>query len=195
QKANQHQVPIVVLDVNDEEALELAIIENVQRTDLNPLEEAAGYQALASEYRHSQEDIAQIVGKSRSHVTNTLRLLKLPDSVKAYINSGKLSAGHARSLVGQDDPEAMAKAIVERGLTVRQAEQLRQAQQKGRKGKSARAKVKAGANTIALERQRTAALGLTVDIDHEGRAGGSVKIRYKTLDQLDEVTRRLMRGR
>jgi len=195
QKANQHQVPIVVLDVNDEEALELAIIENVQRTDLNPLEEAAGYQALASEYRHSQEDIAQIVGKSRSHVTNTLRLLKLPDSVKAYINSGKLSAGHARSLVGQDDPEAMAKAIVERGLNVRQAEQLRQAQQKGRKGKSARAKVKADANTIALEKQLTDALGLTVDIDHKGRAGGAVKIKYKTLDQLDEVTRRLMRGR
>jgi ParB family chromosome partitioning protein len=195
QKANLHQVPIVVLDVSDEEALELAIIENVQRTDLNPLEEASGYQALASEYKHSQEDIAQIVGKSRSHITNTMRLLKLPDAVKDYINAGKLSAGHARSLVGQDDPEGMAKAIVERGLNVRQAEQLRQAQQKGRKGKSARAKVKADADTLALEKRLTDSLGLTVNIDHKGRAGGTVRVKYKTLEQLDEVTRRLSRGR
>ncbi len=195
QKAGLHQVPIVVLDVSDAEALELAIIENVQRTDLNPLEEAAGYQALASEYKHSQEDIAQIVGKSRSHVTNTLRLLKLPDSVKAYINEGRLSAGHARALVGQDDPEAMARAIVERGLNVRQAEQLRQAQQKGRKGRAARARMKADADTVALEKQLADALGLSVEIDHRGKGGGSVRIRYKTLDQLDEVTRRLMRGR
>jgi ParB family chromosome partitioning protein len=195
QKAGLHQVPIVVLDVSDEESLELAIIENVQRTDLNPLEEAMGYQALATEYRHSQDTIAQIVGKSRSHVTNTLRLLKLPDAVKLYINEGKLSAGHARSLVGQDDPEAMAKAIVERGLNVRQAEQLRQAQQKGHKGRAARAKVKADADTIALEKRLSDSLGLSVAIDHKGRAGGVVRIKYKTLEQLDEVTRRLMRGR
>lgn len=195
QKAGLHQVPIVLLDVSDEEALELAIIENVQRTDLNPLEEASGYQALASEYKHSQEDIAQIVGKSRSHVTNTLRLLKLPDAVKDYINSGKLSAGHARSLVGQADPEGMAKAIVERGLNVRQAEELRQAQQKGKKGRAAKAKVKADADTIALEKRLTDSLGLTVSIDHKGRAGGTVKVKYKTLEQLDEVTRRLGRGR
>lgn len=195
QKAGLHQVPVVLLDVSDEEALELAIIENVQRSDLNPLEEASGYQALASEYKHSQEDIAQIVGKSRSHITNTLRLLKLPDSVKNYINSGKLSAGHARSLVGQADPEGMARDIVEKGLNVRQAEQLRQAQQKGRKGKSARAKVKADADTIALEKRLSDSLGLTVDIDHKGRAGGTVKVKYKTLEQLDEVTRRLSWGR
>jgi ParB family chromosome partitioning protein len=195
QKANLHEVPIVVLDVNDEEALELAIIENVQRADLNPLEEAAGYQQLASEYKHSQDQISQIVGKSRSHVTNTLRLLKLPDTVKTYINEGKLSAGHARSLVGQSDPEAMARAIVEKGLNVRQAEQLRQAQQKGRKGKSARAKVKADADTAALEKRLTDSLGLTVSIDHKGRAGGSVKIKYKTLEQLDDVTERLQRRR
>lgn len=195
QKAGLHQVPIVVLDVSDEEALELAIIENVQRTDLNPLEEAGGYQALATEFKHSQEDIAQIVGKSRSHVTNTLRLLKLPDSVKDYINTGKLSAGHARSLVGQADPEAMAKAIVERGLNVRQAEQLRQSQQKGKKGRTAKAKVKADADTIALEKRLSDSLGLTVSIDHKGRAGGTVKVKYKTLEQLDEVTRRLGRSR
>ncbi len=195
QRAGLHEVPIVVLDVTDAEALELAIIENVQRADLNPLEEAAGYQALASEYKHSQDEIASIVGKSRSHVTNTLRLLKLPDAVKQYINEGKLSAGHARSLVGQADPEGMARAIVEKGLNVRQAEQLRQAQQKGKKGKAAKARVKADADTMALQRRLSDALGLTVDIDHKGRAGGSVKIKYKTLDQLDEVTRRLLRGR
>jgi ParB family chromosome partitioning protein len=195
QKAGLHEVPIVLLDVTDEEALELAIIENVQRADLNPLEEASGYQALASEYKHSQEDIAQIVGKSRSHVTNTLRLLKLPDAVKDFINAGKLSAGHARSLVGQADPEAMARAIVEKGLNVRQAEQLRQEQQrKGKKGKS-KARARSDANTAALEKRLTDVLGLTVDIDHKGRGGGSLRIRYKTLEQLDDVVNRLEKRR
>ncbi len=195
QKAGLHEVPIVLLEVNDEEALELAIIENVQRADLNPLEEAAGYQQLASEYKHSQDQIAQIVGKSRSHVTNTLRLLKLPDAVKAYINEGRLSAGHARSLVGQVDPEAMARASVEKGLNVRQAEQLRQDQQrKGKKGKS-KARAKADADTAALEKRLSDALGLTVDIDHKGRGGGTLRIRYKTLEQLDDVVARLERRR
>src|SRR5919198_5471502 len=124
QRAALHEIPIVPFEASDSEALELAIIENVQRTDLNPLEEAGGYQALASEYNHSHEDIARIIGKSRSHVTNTLRLLKLPETVKAYINDGKISAGAARMLVGADDPEAMARQIVEHGLNVRQVEAL-----------------------------------------------------------------------
>jgi len=187
QRAKLHEVPIVVLDVSDGEALELAIIENVQRTDLNPLEEALGYQSLVDHYKHSQDDIAGIVGKSRSHVSNTLRLLKLPDSVKAYINSGKITAGHARALIGQPNPEALAHEIVTKGLNVRQIEQVRQ-DKSGKKGKAGRKRK--DPNTAALERSLTDTLGLAVEINHRAR-GGSVKIKYKTLDQLDEITRRL----
>jgi ParB family chromosome partitioning protein len=189
QRAKLHEVPIVVLEVTDEQALELAIIENVQRTDLNPLEEAHGYQSLIDQYKHSQDDIAGIVGKSRSHVSNTLRLLKLPDSVKAYINSGKITAGHARALIGQPNPEALAHEIVSKGLNVRQIEQARQEQNKGgKKGKTSRKRK--DPNTVSLEKSLTDTLGLAVEINHRGR-GGSVKIKYKTLEQLDDVTRRL----
>jgi ParB/RepB/Spo0J family partition protein len=124
QRAGLHEVPIIVHEASDAEALELAIIENVQRTDLNALEEALGYQALADEYKYTQEDIAKTVGKSRSHVANTLRLLKLPEAVKAYINVGKLTAGHARALIGLPDPEAVAHEIVARDLNVRAVEQI-----------------------------------------------------------------------
>jgi ParB family chromosome partitioning protein len=186
QRAKLHEVPIVLLEVTDEQALELAIIENVQRTDLNPLEEAHGYQSLIDQYKHSQDDIAGIVGKSRSHVSNTLRLLKLPDSVKAYINAGKITAGHARALIGQPNPEALAHEIVSKGLNVRQIEQARQ-EKSGKKGKSRKRK---DPNTVALERSLTDMLGLAVEINHRGR-GGSVKIKYKTLEQLDEIARRL----
>jgi len=187
QRAKLHEVPIVILEVTDEQALELAIIENVQRTDLNPLEEAHGYQSLIDQYKHSQDDIAGIVGKSRSHVSNTLRLLKLPDSVKAYINAGKITAGHARALIGQPNPEALAHEIVSKGLNVRQIEQARQ-EKSGKKGKASRKRK--DPNTVALERSLTDTLGLAVEINHRGR-GGSVKIKYKTLEQLDDVTRRL----
>jgi len=192
QRAGLHQVPIVALEASDSEALELAIIENVQRADLNPLEEAAGYQALANEYQHSQEDIAKIVGKSRSHVANTLRLLKLPETVKAYINAGKITAGAARMLIGQTDPEQMAREIVDRGLNVRQVEALAKERTKGsgRAGKPRRTKV---ADTLALEKRLSDALGLAVTIDHRGR-GGAVSIRYRNVEQLDEVVRRLERN-
>src|SRR4029077_17820131 len=116
QRAGLHDVPIVLFEVSDSEALELAIIENVHRTDLNPLEEAGGYEALASEYDHSHDDIAKIVGKSRAHITNTLRLLKLPEPIKAYLRAGKLSAGHARMLIGQPNADELAEDIVNRGL-------------------------------------------------------------------------------
>ena len=193
QRAGVHDVPIVLLEVSDREALELAIIENVQREDLNPLEEAMGYQALADEFGHGQEDISKIVGKSRSHVTNTIRLLKLPDSVKAYINDGRLTAGHARALLGQPDPEAMAKAIVEQGLNVRQVEALvSDLAAKSGKVSKPRPRTEKDADTKALEKRLSDALGLAVAIDHRGE-GGEVKIRYKTLDQLDEVIRRLER--
>ena len=191
QRAGLHQVPIVVLDVNDDEALELAIIENVQRADLNPLEEATGYQALVNEFRHSQEDIAKIVGKSRSHVANTLRLLKLPEPVKAYINAGKISAGAARMLIGQDDPEEMAREIVERGLNVRQVEALAKERTQG-PGRAGKKRTGKQADTVALEKRLSDALGLDVTIEHRGKAG-VVSVRYRTLEQLDEVVRRLGR--
>jgi ParB family chromosome partitioning protein len=196
QRANLHEVPIVVLDVTDGEALELAIIENVQRSDLNPLEEATGYQSLANEFNHSQDDIAKVVGKSRSHVANTLRLLRLPETVKAYINAGKLSAGHARALINHPDPEAVAREIVEKGLNVRQVEALGQEQAvaSGKKvGTHARASASKDADTLALEKRLSDALGLVVNIDHRGK-GGMLRVRYRTLDQLDEVIRRLESG-
>jgi len=191
QRAGLHVVPIVPLDVSDDEALQLAIIENVQRADLNPLEEAAGYQSLVNEFGHNQDAIAKMVGKSRSHVANTLRLLKLPQSVQAYIGAGKISAGHARMLVGQPDPEQLAREIMDRGLNVRQVEALAQerAQASGKAIKSRQRGTK-DADTAALEKRLSDALGLTVTIDHRGQ-GGVLTIRYRGLEQLDEVIRRL----
>ena len=189
QRAGLHEIPIVPFEASDSEALELAIIENVQRTDLNPLEEAGGYQTLASEYSHSHEDIARIVGKSRSHVTNTLRLLKLPETVKAYISAGKITAGAARMLIGASDPEEMAREIVDRDLNVRQVEALAKERAK-RSGKGASKVRTKNADTIALERRLSDVLGLTVIIDHRGE-GGALQIRYRSLDQLDDVVRRL----
>jgi ParB family chromosome partitioning protein len=195
QRAGLHEVPIVALDVTDAEALELAIIENVQRSDLNPLEEASGYLSLANEYSHSQEDIARIVGKSRSHIANTLRLLHLPEKVKAYINSGKLTAGHARMLVGQPNAEALADQIVNQGLNVRQVEAMarKSGQKQARDGKRA---VQAGkdADTEALEKRLSDALGLAVTIDHRAHGGGSLQVKYRTLEQLDDVIARLEQG-
>ena len=192
QRAGLHDVPIVLFEVSDSEALELAIIENVQRTDLNPLEEAGGYQALASEYDHSHDDIAKIVGKSRSHVTNTLRLLKLPEPVKAYIHAGKITAGAARMLIGASDPEEMAREIVDRGLNVRQVEAL--AKDRGKKsGKSVSKRALKSPDTLALERRVSDALGLAVTVDHRGN-GGVLQIHYRSLDQLDDVLRRLSKN-
>jgi ParB family transcriptional regulator, chromosome partitioning protein len=192
QRAALHDIPIVPVEASDSEALELAIIENVQRSDLNPLEEAGGYQALASDYGHSHEEIARIVGKSRSHVTNTLRLLKLPEPVKAYIHAGKITAGAARMLIGASDPEEMAREIVDRGLNVRQVEAL--AKDRGSaKSRAAKTRAMKTADTIALERRVSDALGLAVVIDHRGDAG-VLRIHYSNLDQLDGVLRRLERN-
>jgi ParB family chromosome partitioning protein len=194
QRAGLHVVPIVPLDVNDDEALQLAIIENVQRADLNPLEEAAGYQSLASEFGHSQDAVAKMVGKSRSHVANTLRLLKLPASVQGYIGEGKISAGHARMLVGQPDPERLAREIMERGLNVRQVEAMAQerAQASGKATKTHQRSIK-DPDTAALENRLSDALGLAVTIDHRGQ-GGVLSIRYRAVEQLDDVIRRLENG-
>ena len=194
QRAGLHEVPIIIHEANDAEALELAIIENVQRADLNALEEAMGYQALADEYKYSQEEIAKTVGKSRSHVANTLRLLKLPESVKTYINAGKLTAGHARALIGVPDPESIAQEIVERGLNVRDVESLAQ-QRASAAGapKKTRPRAAKDVDTLAAEKRLSDALGLTVTIEHRGERG-VVQIAYRDLDQLDEVMRRLERN-
>jgi ParB family transcriptional regulator, chromosome partitioning protein len=196
QKAGLHEVPIVIHEASDAESLELAIIENVQRSDLNPLEEAQGYQSLIDEYKHSQNDVAQLVGKSRPHIANTLRLLQLPATVKAYINEGKLSAGHARALVGQPNAEELARDIVERGLNVRQVEALTQQPKSGGKptAKSGKGKPqpRKDADTLALERRVSDALGLTVTIDHKDE-GGVIQIEYGDLEQMEEVLRRLER--
>jgi ParB family transcriptional regulator, chromosome partitioning protein len=191
QRAGLHDVPVVLLEVDDREALELAIIENVQRTDLNALEEAMGYEALGTEFKYGQDDIARIVGKSRSHVANTLRLLKLPESVKTYLRDGKISAGHARALLGEPDPEALAHAIVERGLNVRQVEAIAQ-ERAGNGGKTPRPRrrVDKDADTAALEKRLSDALGLVVTIDPRGH-GGELRIKYRNLEQLDLVIRRL----
>jgi len=194
QRAGLHEVPVVIVEATDAEALQLAIIENVQRTDLNPLEEAEGYRALMEEFGNSQDEIAKIIGKSRSHVANTLRLLKLPETIKSYIHAGKLSAGHARMLVGQPDAERLAEEIVARGLNVRQVESLaRESTERGGKTRGVRALRRDGrknANLVALEKRISDALGLVVSID-EGKRGGVLTIRYRSLDQLDNVLRRL----
>jgi ParB family chromosome partitioning protein len=188
QRAGIHDVPVVVLDVSDAEALELAIIENVQREDLNPLEEAAGYQALGGEFKYGQDEIARIVGKSRSHVANMLRLFKLPEAVQAFIRSGELSAGHARALIGHANAEALAREVVARGLNVRQVEELVR-DHVPRKPRAAPVK---DADTAALEKRLGDALGLKVAIDHHGERG-AVHIAYRNLDQLDDIVRRLER--
>jgi ParB family chromosome partitioning protein len=193
QRAGLHEVPVVIIEANDAEALQLAIIENVQRTDLNPLEEAEGYRALIEEFGNSQDEIAKIVGKSRSHVANTLRLLKLPEAIKSYIHSGKLFAGHARMLIGQPDAERLAEEIVAHGLNVRQVENLaREAAERGGKSgaRAMRRGVTKNANLIALEKRISDALGLAVSIN-EAKRGGVLTIRYRSLDQLDDVLLRL----
>ena len=196
QAAGLHEVPIVPVDVSDSDALEIAIIENVQRSDLNAMEEAQGYHALANEFKRSQEDIAKIVGKSRSHVANMMRLTKLPAEVQAYIATGQLTAGHARALIGVPDPITAANRIVEQGLNVRQAEAL--AHEEGvpeRKPSKARIASSGGKDpdTIDLERRVSDALGLKVTVNHRD-PGGSVQIAYRNLDQLDEVVKRLAKG-
>lgn len=189
QRAELHEVPIIVVEATDREALELAIIENVQRADLNALEEAMGYEKLTADFGYSANDLAKIIGKSRSHVANTLRLLKLPEGVKAMLAKGELTAGHARALLSVDDPDSVAKRIVERGLNVRDVERLTQ------DGPSSEGRVKKprpdkDPDTRALEKALEDILGMVVTIDH-GLRGGELRIRYKTVEQLEDVCRRL----
>jgi len=189
QMAKLHDVPVLIRDITDGESLELAIIENVQRADLNAVEEAAAYRQLMDQFSYTQDDVASQVGKSRSHVANTLRLLKLPEAVQRMIRAGQLTAGHARTLIGASDPEALAREIVESQLNVREAEQRS-------KPASAKAKntVEKDADTKALESSLSNMLGLKVQILDKGDKGGELKILYRTLEQLDDVCRRLNKG-
>jgi len=191
QLAGLVDIPVIVRDVDDRTALELAIVENVQRADLNPLEEALGYDQLIAEHGYTQNDLGEIIGKSRSHVANSLRLLKLPEPVRDMLAEGSLSAGHARALVSTPDPVALAKVITSKGMSVRDAEKLAQNHIKAHNApppvENRDAK---DSDTIALERSLTDRLGLSVSINHKG-GSGQLKISYKTLDQLEEICRLL----
>jgi ParB family transcriptional regulator, chromosome partitioning protein len=193
-------VPVLIVEVDDKEALELAIIENVQRADLNAIEEARGYDRLAREFGYSQTDLARIIGKSRSHVANMVRLLKLPGSVEAMVVDGSLTAGHARALLSFDDPEPVARKIVARGLNVREVEKLAQAHQRPAAAEEVTPTAKRSKDqdrrhqdgTRELARRLATALGLAVEIDGKG-AGGEVRIRYESHDELESLCRQLSR--
>lgn len=195
QRAELHEVPVILVEANDREALEIAIVENVQRADLNAIEEAAGYERLIAEFDYTQNDLAKVIGKSRSHVANTLRLTKLPEPVRQMVSEGAVSAGHARALLSVSDPEQVAKRIVEQGLTVRDIERLGQEEARG-ETKSvpnavATVRPEKDPDTRAVEKALEEALGLGVSIKHRANGGGEMKIAYKTLEQLDALCRRL----
>jgi ParB family chromosome partitioning protein len=200
QKAMLHEVPVIIRELTDAEALEVALIENIQRADLNPMEEALGYQALITEYQYSQETLARILGKSRPHIGNMIRLLSLPERVRNLIVDGKLSAGHVRPLIGLEAPRAIALAeeMVTKNLSVRGAEALvRNATERAHRPQNAprprggAAPVEKDADLLALERSLGESLGLKVEIDYREDGSGAVTIAYRALDQLDEIIRRL----
>lgn len=188
QEARLTRVPVLVRDFNDSEALEIALVENVQRVDLSPIEEAAGYQRLIDEFGHTQEALGQLIGRSRSHIANTMRLLNLPEEVRGMLADGRLTAGHARALLGTEDPVALARRIIRGGLNVRQAERMKRSGDP----KPPSEPPHKDADTLALEKNLSNALGLNVEIVHDAHRGGSVRIKYRTLEQLDEVCRRLI---
>jgi ParB family chromosome partitioning protein len=192
QRANVHDVPIILIEADEKAALEIAVIENVQRADLNALEEAMGYEQLGNEFGYSHGDLARIIGKSRSHIANTLRLLKLPTLSRRMLAEGHLSAGHARALLSVSDPDAVARRIVEQGLSVRDVERITQQETENSAGraKTHAARREKDADTRALEKDLSDALGLAVSIDGRGERG-EVRIRYKDLEQLDGLCARL----
>lgn len=191
QRARLHEVPVVVRDYSDSDTLQIALLENIQRQDLNAIEEAEAYHRLAEEFGHTQEALARIVHKSRSHIANLLRLLDLPGDVQALVVDGKLSMGHARALIGAPDPAALAQEVIEKGLSVRQTEKLASSAKptQSRGGKSG-GNYAHDADIAALQRQLSDLLGLNVRIAH-GERGGSITLDYSTLDQLDMVCQRL----
>lgn len=184
QAAQLHEAPAVIRDLSDRDVLEIAIIENVQRADLNPIDEANGYAQLIEKFGYTQVQLAEAMGKSRPYIANMLRLMSLPEKVRAFVAGGALSAGHARALITAEDPTALAQRVIAEGLSVRQTETLAKhiSQPRSAKRKEAPAK---DADTKVLESDISAALGLNVSIDHKGENGGQVTIKYKTLEELD----------
>lgn len=193
QRAQVHEAPVIVRDFTDEEALAVALIENIQRDELSPIEEAEAYARLAHEFGKTQEQVAEVVGKSRSHVANMTRLLDLPEDVRAMLADGRLSAGHARAVLRAPDPVALARQILEEGLSVREAEKLGKASRGKRRragGKSAARAPGKDADTLALERELGNVLGLKVDVEFDG-LGGKLTLEYTSLEQLDDLVDRL----
>ncbi len=193
QIARLHELPVILRDFTDSEVLEVAIIENIQRADLNAIDEAQGYHQLMERFGHTQEQVAQALGKSRSHIANLLRLLTLPEPVRAMVTSGDLTAGHARALVGRDDALDLARQIVSRKLSVREAENLTRRPAGGKTRPTPKAPTK-DADTRQIESDLAAHLGMAVSIDHDaGSETGSVTLRYRSLAQLDDLLRHLSR--
>jgi ParB family transcriptional regulator, chromosome partitioning protein len=194
QKAGLHKVPVVVVTIDDKTSLEYAILENVQRADLNPIEESEGYSRLMVEFSYTQENLSKIIGKSRSHIANMLRLADLPVGVRKLLMERKLTAGHGRALLSVKDPLQVAKRVLDEGLSVRQVEEIAQNDNadpaKAEATAAKPAKVEKDPDTRALEKALQDVLGLTVSIDHKGK-GGELRIKYKTLEQLDGLCRRL----
>mgnify|MGYP001209657604 FL=1 len=186
QVAQLHEIPAVIRNLNDTESLEIAIIENVQRSDLSPIEEAAGYKKLMESYNHTQEQLSEVVGKSRSHIANIIRLLTLPQSIQDMIAQGSISSGHARAIMNSAFPEQLAEKILNENLSVRATEALVKAKKEGPK----KVRLK-DPDTIDLEKKLKDILGLDVTITHRGKQGGSLKVMYKTLDQLEFLTKKL----
>ena len=192
QRAQLHEVPAIIRDFNDVEVLEVAIIENIQRSDLNAIDEAAGYKQLMEKFGRTQDEMGKALGKSRSHIANSVRLLTLPTSVQVLLADGRLSAGHARALVGHPDADSLAAEIVKKGLSVREAEKLT----KQTKAKPSKRKAKApsdkDADTVQIENDLAAHLGMRVSIAHsEGKENGQVVLHYRDLEQLDDLLRLL----
>ncbi|MBK5927042.1 ParB/RepB/Spo0J family partition protein [Rhodobaculum claviforme] len=189
QMAQLHDVPVIVRDFSDTEVLEVAIIENIQRADLNPLEEALGFRQLMDRFGHTQERLAAALGKSRSHIANLLRLLQLPEEVQVHLREGRLTAGHARTLVTASDPESLAKKIIDKGLSVRAAETLARDSARTDAPTTPRSGSRApkDADTRVLEQDLSANLGMSVVVDHRPGGEGRVTIQYKTIEQLDQL--------
>lgn len=192
QKAELSEIPVVVRDLTDRQLLEIAIIENVQRADLNAVEEALGYQELVDRFSYTQDELSSVIGKSRSHVANMLRLLKLPEDIQAFVRNGDISAGHARCLVGVENAEDYVKEIVSKGLSVRDVEALVQTGLKGSAGKASKGREK-DADTKAFEKELTDSLGLKVQVKLGSGENGELRIRYTNFEQLDEIRNRLLK--
>jgi ParB family chromosome partitioning protein len=195
QRAGVHEVPVILRELSDGEALEVALIENIQRADLNALEEARAYQQLMEQFAYTQQQLADALGKSRSHIANTLRLLTLPDAVKRFIEEGSLTAGHARSLIAADDPAQLANEIIKLGLNVRDAEKLSRERTGATSSAQKTRSERSDPNIRAVEQSLLDATGLKVEIADRGKDGGRVVVYYKTLDQLEDLCERIRRRR